>query len=1169
MERKAIAIQGISTSSNYDDGACLNMINMRHEQGVLKPVESFPVDFTLKHVYDLLYWHKNNDYSHLIGVRGSSVYWIQNPGSVNETEGNSLLTVSNTTLNPTSLSHIGNLINVLDGETLKYIFWQDGAYFVIDMDFDGEQSDTTLGPVKVDLKVDGNSEFTAYASESTYDSYANIGEADNEDLVKSRAAVIDGLISNGLLLEKNNGNLTGFATAITAIELYDGSFILPSHPVLLGQSYDLETRYDNSNGNYLTKPIVAYNNLCFEKITNTENNSFEVSNPRKINYVSFGDGSRINNYPGLESPYYNEVQWSYFQYNQTYHPGDVRLSQQGTGWFYQCKKQFTYLQSEESNYFDGQGMPTALFLESWTKLPNFYLGDVDFVETNGYGWYRDNNGDFHLYQRTAVEYVSPCVFPNIIGSFYKMLDSGGGHTTGIRGTHVVIRTNKLKFKINTNVAEAYRPIIKSISVFISKEISQYKDSTSKVVSSVFIGNGHFEDNYLPPIKTNAEILTELKANQQFYKVHEIVFDDIVVGSTSPTKVTPGEWVSIDLKGKLGDNLYVQQELSTAAFSNIKARNQMTYNSMLHAWDIKNVIGRGWPLNYFYANQGTGQFPATEETNAVESGYAKVKIKTDVGVSTVVRKYTGNSWLSKSIGMMLSYPDRRATEITLYRGYGNTRELLGMASIKDELYITDENQYIEISAQTAPRINVALSCKITYETGDPETPEDYWSGNLMLPANQSIVRYYATDEDFNNGIKGPIVLSEILGLITQNDGVDTYYSHGIMEGAKEMYGDYVISSAKKLVFPLKTSDSGNFAYYVSADLKPINFPTETIEPEAIPEESNQQLSYQNKLKVSNTNNPFIFPDAKTYQIGDGRILNVASQSIRTSDGQFGQYPLVCFCTDGIFTLQVGDGTVAYSKVGTPQNYERPVSKVICVTPYGIAFISNRGLCMVAGQDIQYLSETMFEKFRTITLELPDQISSLFALDSGTFNDYMKACTEMIYNPKDEEIIMINPAKAYNYVYNMSTKQFYRNTETITNEIDNSLPDMQVWTGATIKKVTAITAGSRAISFVTRPIKMQTPDIKRFERVILRAYLSGISGTPATACIWGSLDDRNFKLLRGMVLTNNTTRKDIDLGLFGKTTYRSYIIGLSMTVGTDSEIEAVEMQIEQEFVDTKMR
>ena len=132
MERKAIGIEGISTGSNYEDGACVNMVNMRHEQGVLKPVESFPVDFTLKHVYDLLYWHKNNDYAHLIGVRNNGIYWIQDPGEEAEDEGTALLSVTGTV----TLSNMGNILNVLDGDVLKYIFKQEKTYFEINMDFD-------------------------------------------------------------------------------------------------------------------------------------------------------------------------------------------------------------------------------------------------------------------------------------------------------------------------------------------------------------------------------------------------------------------------------------------------------------------------------------------------------------------------------------------------------------------------------------------------------------------------------------------------------------------------------------------------------------------------------------------------------------------------------------------------------------------------------------------------------------------------------------------------------------------------------------------------------------------------------------------------------------------------------------------------------------------------
>ena len=953
MERKAIAVQGISTGSNYDDGACLNVMNMRHEQGVLKPVESFPVDYTLKHVYDFLYWHKNNDYAHLIGVRNNGIYWIQNPGEENEEEGTSLLAVTNTII----ISHLGNIINVIDDETLKYMFWQDNSYFVIDMDFDGEQTDTTLGPVKVDLRVtneiDSNNKPTLrYYRGTTL--YSPLGNTD--DSIDAKKQEYFGLISKSLSINNDDGYLNGFILACTAIELYDGSFILSSNPVLLCQSFDSGTRYRDiqirdQSCNYENNKMIFYSGLYKDKTVNSKGYFTENRN----NFYNLLNGDSVSG------------------------------------------------SSHETPILTG-------------------------------------------------------LLQNVLGVSCSRAESNDALTGDY--LYCVTSLNKLQFKITNNIDIKYKSIIKSVSVFITQETNMQifgsKDDIIHAGTSFFVFDGFKWDkvyNFTTNTLSDKDITEKIKSNQQFYKIKEIAFDDIVAGN----------WIDLteDLKGKLGDNLRAQQDLIAPSFSNIKARSQMTYNSMLHAWDIKNVASRGWPLNYFIPTNGIGQFQPAIYTLSLPTDqlwYIEVLIKTGAGVSKVVR-YSSLICPFSDLTNLVSYPNNMATQMIVY-------------------------QFMRA------------------------------------------------------------------------------------DGPAPLYLD--IKKTSKKIFKLTASKTQNFAYYISPDLKPILFsPLLLLAKETVPTESNQQLSYQNKLKVSNTNNPFLFPDAQTYQIGDGTILNVASQSIRTSDGQFGQYPLVCFCTDGVFTLQVGDGTVAYSKVGTPQNYERPISKVICVTPYGIAFISNRGLCMVVGQDIEYLSESMFEKFRTITLELPDQIENLFALDLSSFNDYLKACTAMVYNPKEQEIIMINSTKAYNYVYNMSTKQFYRNVEAITNEINNSLPDMQVWTGATVKKVTVVETGSREISFVTRPIKMQTPDMKRFERVILRAYLSGITGTPATACIWGSIDDRNFKLLRGMVLENNSTRKDIDFGLFGKTTYRSYIIGLSMTVGTDSEIEAIEMQVEKEFLDTKMR
>lgn len=1250
MERKPIGIQGISTGSNYEDGACVEMVNMRHEQGVLKPVESFPVDFTLKHVYELLYWHKNNDYVHLIGVRNNGIYWIQHPGEVAEDEGVALLTVTGTV----TLSNMGNILNVLDGDVFKYLFWQEDAYYVIDMNF-GSSAEQNPEPVltgtyhnnnctvqrtetipvinssvtkvsdiaasfSLDESNSGNNHLlvtvslsapaatdltipfilyyrdenntlkycvanawilggnTTQQNDFVFDDLGitswgyseRIGGAQIECTAQiSDNALVDKQFT--FVLKKNGNVVSSCVLTLLSVQSQETGYLdwvdydsweLVHDTILPKQTYviELETQMQTAvsgtlhlvkNGIETTESFTIIKTVTIERESEAEDTNY-VTFDSEVNSVSFKAGYEVAAVSDVTAKFrVSETNGTTHELTFTIAAGSKESAVQTI----LCSETYTSELISLSAPEEMVGPVKVDFRVSYKKTFNLlgysaalrlYYSDEKYSDKNdsmlslckslitkaisvdqkdgllhGYFfacWAIELFDGSYIQQSNPVLLCQPndiqCRYNNIAGNnTYDYIKKRAGFfnldeiytsippvdntddkykesslastnaynpsSTGITSRitsgfgsnyYCYMRNddnndyavkcssigNQLEYKISDSIDQSLKSIIKSISLFISSPVlpididknPEYLDDYRIEESFPMVGTGFYNFyNWQPTIKSDSDILKELIANQKFYKVHEIKFDEInAIG-----------WTTVDLEGKLGDNLYAQEELNISKFSNIKTNGQMTYNSMLHAWNVKNVASRGWPFGYFEQKEsGDGQFPVeyTPFYDYQEAKWVRVKIKTDTGIIEVVNGFdnlgTGVVTAVSGYGYftaMLSYPDLRATEMTIYHQFGN---------------------------------NV---CEKTYK--------------------------------------------------------------------------------------LTASSTGNFAYYISPDLKPINWSTMDSVHMEFPKEINRELSYQNKLKVSNTNNPFVFPDGQTYQIGDGTILNVASQSIRTSDGQFGQYPLVCFCTDGVFTLQVGDGTVAYSKVGTPQNYERPISKVICVTPYGIAFISNRGLCMVVGQDIEYLSEPMFEKFRSLTLELPEQIEAHFALDLGTFNDYLKACTAMVYNPKEQEIVMINPDKAYNYVYNMITKQFYRNTEAITNEINNSLPDMQVWNGTTVKKVTVVEAGTRAIRFVTRPIKMQTPDMKRFERVIVRAYLSAIDGSPATACIWGSVDDRNFKLLRGMVLQNGTARKDIDFGLFGKTTYRSYVIGLSMTVGTDSEIEAVEMQVEQEFVDTRMR
>ena len=74
--------------------------------------------------------------------------------------------------------------------------------------------------------------------------------------------------------------------------------------------------------------------------------------------------------------------------------------------------------------------------------------------------------------------------------------------------------------------------------------------------------------------------------------------------------------------------------------------------------------------------------------------------------------------------------------------------------------------------------------------------------------------------------------------------------------------------------LKSSQDQNMAYYVSPDLKPITF-SEISEPDEgkIPEEINAVEHTPNKLRVSQINNPFVFPQEFTYIFYRNRNLSI--------------------------------------------------------------------------------------------------------------------------------------------------------------------------------------------------------------------------------------------------------------------------------------------------------
>lgn len=120
--------------------------------------------------------------------------------------------------------------------------------------------------------------------------------------------------------------------------------------------------------------------------------------------------------------------------------------------------------------------------------------------------------------------------------------------------------------------------------------------------------------------------------------------------------------------------------------------------------------------------------------------------------------------------------------------------------------------------------------------------------------------------------------------------------------------------------------------------------------------NDVVELSNKIYTSESDNAFYFPLKGINTVGIGTILGIASTTRALSQGQFGQYPLMAFSTDGIWAMEVSSqGT--YSSI-------HPISREVCSNPKSITqldqsvlFATNRSLSRIAESQVASMSDVL--------------------------------------------------------------------------------------------------------------------------------------------------------------------------------------------------------------------
>ena len=250
---------------------------------------------------------------------------------------------------------------------------------------------------------------------------------------------------------------------------------------------------------------------------------------------------------------------------------------------------------------------------------------------------------------------------------------------------------------------------------------------------------------------------------------------------------------------------------------------------------------------------------------------------------------------------------------------------------------------------------------------------------------------------------------------------------------------------------------------------------------------------NKIYTSEVNNPFYFPLLGINTIGTGNILGISTAAKALSEGQFGQFPLYAFTTDGVWALEVS-ATGSYSA-------RQPITRDVCISADSITqidsavlFATDRGIMLLSGSESQCISDILDSKEAFSIFDLPwcEQLINKSGLSQSDFEilpfrEFLADC-RMLYDYNHQHIIVYNPNCTYAYVYSLESKAWGMTHSDIASGV-NSYPEAlaMTHTGELIDfSKSNVTQGLKGV-LVTRPIKLGSADIhKTIDTVIQRGH-----------------------------------------------------------------------------------
>lgn len=288
--------------------------------------------------------------------------------------------------------------------------------------------------------------------------------------------------------------------------------------------------------------------------------------------------------------------------------------------------------------------------------------------------------------------------------------------------------------------------------------------------------------------------------------------------------------------------------------------------------------------------------------------------------------------------------------------------------------------------------------------------------------------------------------------------------------------------------------------------------------------------QNKIYSSEVYNPFKIDSAQAKTVGEGEVLAMTSNVKALSQGQFGQYPMIAFTSEGIWSMEV-DGEGKYSSA-------RPLLRDVIIkgtkplqTDYAVIYMTRRGLMQLTGSEAKNISENLdgMREESAGMIGAVERYKELADEDGRMFTELMNKDGAMLYDYANGNV-RFYPDEGFSYVMDMQTGEWTKSSEKKPDAIVAGYPNSVAQVGAELFEYHKATdkETQRLGALITRetafgePMKRKTlMDLRVMRKKRTRGKAeAGTSGTEAEAgstakvAVWASNDRESWVQVKSL-------------------------------------------------------